>query len=352
MILMQINVDTKREGIHEKHHILWLDLLKILACFLVVVNHSGSWLLVYGGYNNISVLFYSISFAICKIGVPLFLMTSGYLLLQKEWDYSYIKKRVFRIVVPLLLVSLYLYIEQNNLDSNFIFTILENPMKLAYWYLYMLIGLYFMLPFVKKMIKEFLVNDYRALITLALLIPGTISAIQSLFHLKISEYFSMAIIPYPLIYCVTGYYLSMVELNKRNRNIALISFIISIIVFILSLYLPFLSNQEISYALDSSFKITTILPAMSVFYLFRYYFCHREFKRYQMKCITEVSLCTFGIYLLHCLYIIKLYKFSIIQRIFCFSSFAGIISLQVAVFVYCGFITFCLRRIPIVKKFL
>lgn len=45
---------------------LWLDILKIIACFLVIVNHAGGYVL---GNNpsKITILFYCVNFAICKI---------------------------------------------------------------------------------------------------------------------------------------------------------------------------------------------------------------------------------------------------------------------------------------------
>ena len=62
----------------------WIDILKIIACFCVIVNHTGLVLLEYTNYKNIPVLVYSIMFSICKIGAPIFIMVTGYLLLRKK----------------------------------------------------------------------------------------------------------------------------------------------------------------------------------------------------------------------------------------------------------------------------
>lgn len=71
---------------------LWLDILKIIACFLVIVNHAGGYVL---GNNpsKITIIFYCVNFAICKIAVPIFIMVTGSLLLKKESSYNDITKK-------------------------------------------------------------------------------------------------------------------------------------------------------------------------------------------------------------------------------------------------------------------
>ncbi len=38
--------------VKEKKRYYWIDLLKIFACFLVIVNHTGSYLLQYSGTSS------------------------------------------------------------------------------------------------------------------------------------------------------------------------------------------------------------------------------------------------------------------------------------------------------------
>ena len=316
------------------NHYVWLDLLKILACFLVIVNHSVSYLLDSSGYNNYSVLVYSCAFAICKIGVPIFLMITG-ILLNKQMNYRYIGKKIFRIIVPLVLLSAYIYIRNYGIHFNFFKSILEDPISIPHWYLYMLIGLYLMMPLVEKMIRNF-----------------DKDVIQSLTPIHISDYLLLAILPYPIAYCIAGIYLTKVELTKRNRNIAIICFMIPLLIFILSLYIPYIKYQEISHALDACRNITTSLPAMAAFYLFRYYFEDNHFSAFTSKWIKEIALSTFGIYLFHFIFIPKIYRLTMIQNIFAFSSFIGIFTFQICLFICCGIITYCLRKIPVLKNFL
>ena len=50
---------------NEKKRYCWADILKILACFLVIINHTGGYLLQYSGYDNLGIIiFYIINFVI------------------------------------------------------------------------------------------------------------------------------------------------------------------------------------------------------------------------------------------------------------------------------------------------
>lgn len=339
-----------------KDRTLYLDILKIIACFLVVVNHAGIGLLSYAGYTKGTTLFYSTCFSICKIAVPIFIMITGSLLLKKEETYKSIIKRIFRIVVPIICVSIYYYfIDQGHVGTdikNFITAIIQEPLNMSLWYLYMLIGLYIMTPFIKKMIKNFDKKDFILFSILTLIIPGAIRLLKTILKIQTSGFFEYAIIPESIGYYVTGYFISTQILNKRIKNIAIISFLISTICFILRMYIPFLMKGELDYSLDDAYSFITIVMAISIFIVSKYYVEKIKYNKYLFKVIEELSKITFGIYLIHPIFISKIQNSNIIQGIFGINAYIGVIALEISTFVFCGIITFILRKIPIVKKFL
>ena len=329
---------------------IWIDIIKIIACFCVIINHNGGFLLEYAGYTKSTVLFYSICFSICKIGVPLFLMITGYLLLKQEQSYKKSLKRIYRIFIPLLFVSLLIYIKKNGFNISFIFIeeFINNPIIIPYWYLYMLIGLYLILPFVQKMIKNFKNKDFKCLILICLIIPGVFPILKVLGNINFSDKFFISLIPYSIGYMVAGLYLSQIPLKKKIRNISIITFILPTTITILYMYISYIVKGEISYSLDSWYYITTSLPALSIFYIIRYYFDRIK----SNKLIEEISLVTFGIYLFHPLINYKLYCLSVIKNIFSYNPYIGVILLEIICFCICGIITYLLRKIPIIKKFI
>lgn len=141
---------------YESKRYYWFDILKIIAAFLALTNYTFGYLLEYAGYNNVSTFVYSFAITVSKIGVLIFLMVIGYFLLKKKGidTYKSVLKKIIRVTILLLLVSLYEYIMKvgiSNVDiKGFIFRIIEKPIIIPFWYLYMLIGLYLGVPLYKK----------------------------------------------------------------------------------------------------------------------------------------------------------------------------------------------------------
>ncbi len=334
----------------------WIDLLKIIACFLVVVNHTGGYLLEYSGLTPGATLFYSINFSICKIGVPLFIMISGYLLLKRCSDFKDMFKRITRVLVPLIVLSAIFYFRAKGFSienvDNFIFDFIKEPVIIPFWYLYMLIGLYLVTPFIQKMVKNFETKDFRYLIIICLLIPATIPVICYFFKISINSNFTVALLPIYLCYYIAGLYISKIPLRKKYRNIALICFIVPIILFVCSMYIPVINGENISYALDASTYINVGLPALSSFYLMMYYFQNKKFGERTKQIISSIASVTFGIYLFHMFINYKIYNLVVMQYIFGFNCYLGILLVEILTFAICGIVTYFLKKIPYVKKYL
>ncbi len=160
-------------NIERQEKIGWIDLLRVLACFLVVFSHSCDAFVAQFDADRASFLT-GVSFgSLVRASVPLFVMMTGVLLLPVAPGYnlvSFYRKRVGRVLPPLVFWSLvlpvlmYLYFNFVNpathnpqiaVDSyngttlvqrlyTFIFNFNFDTTPL--WYLYMLIGLYLLMP--------------------------------------------------------------------------------------------------------------------------------------------------------------------------------------------------------------
>jgi len=147
----------------------WIDALRILACFMVIISHSCDAFV--GTFDN-STSFHTGVFlgSLVRPCVPLFAMMSGILLFPVKTDLvTFYKKRIGRIIVPLIFWSVvlpfafytYLNFVKNsssaliNMDN---FTLAATLKKIwtsvfnfnydttPLWYVYMLIGLYLIIP--------------------------------------------------------------------------------------------------------------------------------------------------------------------------------------------------------------
>ena len=118
--------------------LLWADVVRILAIYLVVATHSS-------GANNFT-----------KIGVPLFVLLSGSLLLPKQETYkTFFKKRVLKVLVPWIIWT-FLYMAFNFYfhdyrpasvsDWKYFF---ELTFLTQLWFLPLIFGLYLITPAIK-----------------------------------------------------------------------------------------------------------------------------------------------------------------------------------------------------------
>ena len=330
-------------------NILYIDVIKIIACFLVIINHTSSIMFNHQASNVDFV--YTLYFSICKMAVPLFIMCTGALILDKSYNYKKVFKSIFRVFVPLLILSFIIYIKNVGFSNiNIIYFIGEfiyGPSITALWYLYMLIGLYLVTPFIQKMIKDFKDKDYIIFASIFLLIPSLINLVRVYLPFTPSPYFTYAFFPNLLGYYILGSYFSKLKRNKKCLLISIIVFIISYIGMILSMYIPYLKDGVLSYALDNYVALPVALMAISFFYIIKYIFGKSSSPRF----ISEVAKTTFGIYLIHFILNYKIYNMVFIP-ILESNVYVGILLLYIVTFVVCSIIIWILRRIPIIKDFL
>lgn len=335
----------------------WVDIVKILACFFVIINHTLGYVFNFSGINHNTVFFYSILFSICKIGVPLFIMATGYLLLQDTMNNSYKKNlwRVFRVIVPLLGISLLLYIKNVGFSNfsifEFIIDFFANPAMIYLWYIYMLVGLYLTIPFLIKMIKNFNYKDYLYFIIFFMLIPSLLIFVNNVLDFNFSNYFTIALFPIFIAFLLAGLYISKISLSKKNLYISIGIFTVCFMIFFLYMYLNYCKYGEVDRSLDS-YNILLVNMSLSFFYIIRYFFETKKMSKIIKKIIREISLVTFGIYLLHYLITYRIYNLGIMQSVFEANYILGYGIMVITIFMLSGIVIFVCRKIPILKKFL
>ena len=339
----------------EQKRYIWIDILKILACFLVIIDHSHSYLLHHmKDITTFAALFYTIGFSICKQGVPVFIILSGYLLLKKEQNYKMILKRIYRIVIPLVLLSLFLYVKNIGISNinvlDFINKFMEEPFATHLWYLYMLIGLYMVTPFVKKMVYGFKDKDYKVFLLFFLIFPGLLQMLSTVFKVTFSNYYTMSLFPVIIGFYVYGNYLSKIDSNKKLFKLSLLTYISTLLIMIIQMFSVYMVNGKIVYDYADWSSLLTILGTLSITYIGKYLFENKEVKH--VKIINEISNTTFGIYLIHYFVNYEIYEITIMQHIFDFSPYIGVLVLEILCFISCSIVVYMLRKIKFIKQFL
>lgn len=91
-----------------QNNIGWVDLLRVLACFMVVFSHSCDAFVAQFDADRASFLTGVFGGSLMRASVPLFVMMTGVLLLPVGQGYdlvSFYRKRIGRILPPLVFWS-------------------------------------------------------------------------------------------------------------------------------------------------------------------------------------------------------------------------------------------------------
>ena len=134
-----------------------LDLVKVVACFLVILVHVTGVNLVDINSPGWAVTNVYESFA--RVCVPLFFMASGATLLTRDYALvDFLRRRFLRILPPLIFWSaayVIYYDLRKGLDAWTRLSMIPwKPAATHLWYLYALIGIYPFVPFFAKIFRN------------------------------------------------------------------------------------------------------------------------------------------------------------------------------------------------------
>ena len=346
---------------------LYIDLLRILAAFLVVYNHTSGYLYYLNNYSGIreTGVFIVLS-VITRINVPIFYMISGALLLGREESLAILfKKRILRFVAVLLCASVVTYIGYNWQALNlrdFIFGLVAGKITTIYWFLYAYLGFLFMLPILRKIAQKMEASDMCLLLGGLLLIRilPTAAKLASWYLLKIelpavSSYITLPFIDSDvLFYPLVGFYCEKrisVEKIKKWMPCLTAAALAGILISAAATICQGIAEGFTQNHLDLCKRIY----APATFLIAKYLFTKFEEKGVSPKLQNAVSTLgslTLGVYLMD-----PLFRKFLFNRLYNhvahfihpvpFSLIYCCISL-----LCCSTVTYLLKKIPIIRKIL
>lgn len=340
---------TKRE--------IYIDVLRCIACFFVIVNHTASTEITYHTFGGAWIALI-IWFFLSKTAVPIFVMITGTLLLQREEAYAKVFARIRKIVVLLFLVAVLYHLAYFGLKGGIIpsiktmvLNVFQDGISNEFWYLYLYIGILLMMPLLRKMRENMQEKDYLYLLFLTFFIHGLYPLAARLFPvLNTVANVNVAIFDGYIGFLFFGDYIVRYNrfTEKKNSLFALTALLGSLVVCTGITSQAYLSMEQDYLWLDNVTLATTGVPACCIFVLVR----NTVTTTAESKIggvFTEIGQCTFAMYLISDVVIFKL-KFLYTGMREIISGVPTVLLYEIVVFVTCYLIAKILRSIPAVKK--
>lgn len=294
------------------------DNLKFMAFIMVICIHVVATYL-YGGVpiKTFSGMFLNIINSISRVCIPIFFMVSGVFLYNKkeiEFKKFYINKFI-NIIVPFLLIATFTFVIENRYNLNFIVlkefikSILQQTYTFHFWYVYALIQILLLSPFLSKIVHSSSKEELIILIFILFLGTCFINSIDDLI-LLLKKSLHMELFPniFGYIgYTFLGYYLANNDITKKQYNSILIIGFLSLIytigcTFYISDYLTFETFNKYN-------TVNVLLSSIAIFLLFKKIFNKQYF-------FTGFTKFTYFGYLVHMLFLnFFVYRFNLINPV-------------------------------------
>jgi surface polysaccharide O-acyltransferase-like enzyme len=259
----------------------WLDSLRVIATFAVIVLHVSAKALIDGELTLNNTWWIGNIYNSCvRFSVPIFLMITGSLLLPRSYELSdFLKKRLIRIVLPFLFWSVVYIIFHLVTDSwaprikiaqgdylSILHVIKWSVVQLLQgssfhlWYVYLIIGIYMFIPIIGKWIR----NCSEKEIKYFLLIWIVTLFLNEPFFKTLKPAIDLTYFTGFLGYVILGHYLTIKSFcdKKATFSIAMLLIAVGVAVTIVGAYFyasryPALSNAFYGYLTPNVFVVAT-----------------------------------------------------------------------------------------------
>jgi surface polysaccharide O-acyltransferase-like enzyme len=202
-----------------------VDIIRTVAIMMVILLHSQNDLTIQQmtSFEQIRWITVDVYQSIGRIGVPLFLMLTGTLLLQPS-QYNeplkvFFKKRWDRLGLPVIFWGLIYFVwdfgvQNQALTAAAIVQGVFTGPYFQFWYIYLLIGLYLLTP----LIRTFMAHASRNLIKYALILWFASAAIMPIIHTVTPIYLDDNVLTFTGYagYFILGAFLVTTKINNRK----------------------------------------------------------------------------------------------------------------------------------------
>lgn len=302
---------------------LAFDILRVIAmCMVVVIHVSNVYSRSFGIISNKS-FFVSLGFnTISRVSVPIFLMISGALLVDRSFNKNRYFKRIIKYLTLIIVWDIiyllweYFYL---GISYNRLYMLLIEPYRAHLWFLYTILTLYIIQPLLKLILDK----SSKTIKILLLLIWFILSTL-SLVNYNIASIFT--IFSY-IGFFIIGKYLYDYIKNNNLKKYNLIFILLIIINISLSIYFNYTYSLKYNRFYNLFFAYRSPFVIISSLALFTLVITNYRKEKLPkiIKYLSEVSL---GVYIIHGIFLditIKLFNYQLTNVLYGIPLFALII---------------------------
>lgn len=301
-----------------------IDLIRVIACFLVMLIHSGEIYYINdeGGLikddNNI---YPGVINSLSRVSVPLFVMISGYLLLPMKTDYStFLKKRFTRVSFPFIafciFYDIYYYIRGRYILGEMFWNIPGILLNFGtavghLWFMYMIMGVYLYIPIITPWIQTAKKEHFYYYFVIWI-----ISSFSCYIHLFYGDVWGHAFWNSTNLvqsflgdfgYAVLG---AFIKLHLKENNLYILGLILYLVGSGVTMFGYFFMRDEakttadieITWQFDST---NLVVSSFGIFLLLRKIECKNETIS---KIFNDIALKSYGMFLIH-VFFVDLFKY-------------------------------------------
>lgn len=359
-------VQSKDKASNKPFRKVYLDAIRIIAIYMVLFTHTNTAgnMLFTVSRDSPFYFFYLMNSVFIKMSVTLFFMISGALLLHKNETFEKIIKHKFvKFLIALVAASLITYIYLGTRSDyyselsigNFVRTIYTGQITAAYWYLYSYLGFLLMLPLLRKMAQNMTDKEFIYIFCIAILM-SVLPIIDYLIWKGAYRHngnFSVILSTNLIVWPLAGYFIEhrikTSDFNKKNMIVLTLVCLVSMLIccFMVEYQYACMGEGQGYQFMDSFVTI----QASTVFYGVKMLFMKYPFSERACRLISQIGGLTFGIYLFE-----HIYRQ---ETEFIYEKLQPVLHSLPAcwIWILCacilgGVVTFVLKKIPVIKRFL
>lgn len=305
---------------------IYYDQLRVIAIISIICCHVCCDFL----YLNPAIMthfktFYFISFFTLGrfVGIPIFVMLSGALLINKKYSFKdYFKKRFKRVFIPyifwaIIFILFSVYINKELLTTNLFWDIIlghHGCIGVILWFIWMILIVYVAIFIINNLLelgKSYFDKFENKFINILTLASFLVYFLINFGFFSYSGDFSYYLLFIP--YAIFGYYLTHVEftLSKITPDIIVVlTFMLSIVSYLYFIFSVDVTSINLNeFSAGSYFQFIVMIITFSIILFFRYLPKSnlKLFKKVNillssnimMNINLSISKCSFGIYFIH-----------------------------------------------------